>query len=645
MAVTPRSWAGTAFSSSGGTATATPTLAKPDNIQLGDVLVATFSTNGGSVTRTSGSAWTLEASITLSNPRGYLWWKYADSADVAVANGGNLPGTWAISGTVGSSSAGVSAYTGVDQTTALAATTAVYSNATSTTTNFPVAITTTIANAMIVAAWVANTGELAHTIPAGTTEIYTLGSRHNTLVNAIQTTAGSQTYTYVLSSGRAGGGFALALNPAASSAAPTPTLNSRVVGTDGSVKIRTTNAVSVRLRASSDTAGTTNVSYSAAVTPDANGVSQPKLTTLPASTWYNYRVMMTNSDGIETADTESIVGEIITAPTGAVDFAWCFAACCNATDSASMAAIAARNDPLFFHLGDFWYYPSEPGPTTLGTYQSQFNSKVNVANHKLVFATTPTSMGPSDHDSSMTNNGNAGTNATALVNYNAAFRQYMPTPSDMPSTNGIYHAFTWADVQFIQLDCRSFATIPSATDNSSKTMLGATQKQWLKDTISASSMQIIVLLGDTSWIGSATSGDDSWMGYTTERAELGAYFAASGKSIAYLGGDMHAVAADSGTNAVGGIACFQAAPLNNNSSQKGGPYSSGIYPSSGTSVVQQYGRVAVTHSGTNVSLAFTGYSSDNTSRITQTTTYTVNRAGGWYAVIGNVEVAAIARAT
>ncbi len=66
-----------------------------------------------------------------------------------------------------------------------------------------------------------------------------------------------------------------------------------------------------------------------------------------------------------------------------------------------------------------------------------------------------------------------------------------------------------------------------------------------------------------------------------------------------------------------------AAPLNNTASIKGGPYSSGTYPASGTTRVEQYGRIVVTDSGPTVSLAFNGYSSDNTSRISMTKTYNV----------------------
>ena len=416
--------------------------------------------------------------------------------------------------------------------------------------------------------------------------------------------------------------------------AATPVLLSRVVGVDSGVKVRTTDATSVRIKASTDSAGTAGVVYSSATTPDSNGVAYPKFASgsLTSGTRYYYRVAMTDTNGVEILDSESVIGRIRKAPVGATNFAFNFGSCTNATDSASMAAIAARGDDLFFHLGDLWYLPSgsEPGPTDLGSYMTQMGAKVGVANHKAVFVSTASVFAPSDHDFSMNNNGNNGTTPSATPSYNAAYRRLLPTPTGMPTTTGVYYPFTWGRVLFLNLDCRSFASAPSATDNSSKTLLGSVQKQWLKDQITNSTAAVICLIGDTAWTGAAVAGDDAWIGFTTERAELAGFFTASGKNICYLSGDMHAVGADNGSapNNPGSLVTFAAAPLNNNSSQKVSGWSAGIYPSSGTSVVQQYGRIAVTDDGTNVTFAYTGYSSDNTARITMSKTWSSASTGG-----------------
>jgi hypothetical protein len=176
-------------------------------------------------------------------------------------------------------------------------------------------------------------------------------------------------------------------------------------------------------------------------------------------------------------------------------------------------------------------------------------------------------------------------------------------------------------VRFIVVDERSFKSSNSATDNSSKTMLGSTQKQWLKDTITAATEPVIFWVGDAPWTGAASSPDDEWFAYNTERQELGAFFAASGKNIIRLGGDMHAVAADDGSNSVGGIPVLQAAPWGNTFSNKGTPYSSGPYPTSGTSIVRQYGLVTVTDTGSSITVDFGGYDSSDVKRVSFNRTY------------------------
>lgn len=405
----------------------------------------------------------------------------------------------------------------------------------------------------------------------------------------------------------------IALRPGAGGA--TPTLVQRVVGitetpsTTGVVSVKTTDAESVRLKLGTDSGLTTGVVFGDAVTPSANGDARLTVSGLTANTNYYYRVAMTpTGGGTEELDDAATVGRLRTAPTGQANFAFNFGSCTNGTDSASMSAIATRADDLFFHLGDMYY--ADGSGTTTANFRTKMNEKITAANHAAVFAVTPMTYTPSDHDG-MNNNTEAGTDATPWANWNTVKDELFPMPDN-------YYTFVWGRVRFIQTDTRSFKSPAANTDNSSKTALGTTQKQWVKDTITASAEQVIVIIQADPWIGSAVAGDDGWFGYTTERTEMANFYAASKKRIVLLAGDMHAVAADDGTNAPGGVAVFHGAPLNNNASIKGGPYSAGPYPSSGTAVVQQYGRCVVTDTGTEIELAYTGYSSDNTVRVTTT---------------------------
>jgi phosphodiesterase/alkaline phosphatase D-like protein len=417
-----------------------------------------------------------------------------------------------------------------------------------------------------------------------------------------------------------GSAWSVAIRSAGGPPVPiTPTVSPRVVGVDR-VRVDTNDAISVRLKIGTDAAVTTGVVFTSAQTPDGQGKTSHTWAGLGLAdgTRYYYRVAMTDTGSNEILD-NLIVGQIHTAPVGQTNFAFNAASCCNANDSNSMGAIATRNDDLFIHLGDLWY--ADGTGVNLNNYRTQMGNKLAVSNHAAVFSTTATTFTPSDHDFGMVNNGYGTDGTGSLALYNQVYREMLPVVTVEPTT-GIHHTFVWGRVRFIIMDCRSFMVNPSNTDNSSKTKLGTVQKQWVKDTITAATEALICLVGDVPWTGTAQAGDDAWDGYTTERTELDNFFDASGKNFMYIAGDMHAVAADDGTNGLG-MQVFQAAPLNNAASIKAEPYTAGPYPASGSATVQQYGRFVVTDTGSSIQIDFTGYSSDNTVRVTQTSTWTV----------------------
>jgi hypothetical protein len=382
--------------------------------------------------------------------------------------------------------------------------------------------------------------------------------------------------------------------------------------------VNTTNATSVRIKAGTNSALTTGVVFGAAVTPDGNSNSQLTITGLTAGTAYYYRIAMTNSVPSESLDAWTTVGRFTTSPSGAASFTVGFGSCLNATDSTSFSAIAAKLPNIFLHLGDEYY--ADGSGTTVANFRLKMDAKRTATNQKELYRVAPANHIPSDHDG-MNNNTNAGSDATAWTNWNSVYREMSATTGLAGS--GVYRAFTYGRVRFIALDRRSFATTPSATDNSSKTCLGATQKQWFKDQITNATEPLIIVQNPEPWIGSAQAGDDGWFGYTTERTELANFIAASGKRVAFLGGDMHAVAAEDGSGSPGGVAIFHASPFGQNGSQKGGPYDVGPYPAD-TSFVEQYGWLDITDTGTQISLVYKGFSSNNTQRVTLTKTYTLD---------------------
>jgi len=603
-----------AFGSAGtrllvGTASTSWALAYPSTVNAGDVLVACFVTNGGQMSGTPPTGWTqVYLESTLTNPKGGMYLKVADGSETGTV-------TFTVGSTTGN--AIMLRYTGVDNTTPqdAAATSYVDSSGTGTTTVLP-SITLANAGSMLVYMNGANSGSVTMTSGTGTERVDHVsiggtGTKGGAVYDELVGSSGATgTRTITLNSGRALFGAMLALRedqggPPAFSG----TLTNRVAGisstpsTSVRVSVKTSGVDSVRLKLGTNSGLTTGVVYGSAETPDANGYSTLTATGLTANTRYYYRVEMTDTNSVVELDTASTIGRIKTAPSGQASFAFDFGSCQNSTDPIVFPLITARADDLFFHLGDMFY--NDGSGTTLSNIRSKLEGKIQQTNSAALYAQINSIHVPGDHDIATNDETNA-TDPTAWGNYRTAAGQLFPDED-------LYYTFVWGRVRFIKLDLFNFKDDPADTDDSSKTALGTTQKQWLKDTIDAATEPAIVIVQSDPWIGSAITSDSGWFGFTTERTELANYMVASGKNFIMLGGDMHAVAADDGTHAAGNITVFQAAPFGQTASQKGGPYTTGPFPSSGTAFTTQYGRVVVTDNGTDIEFAFNGYDSTDTS--------------------------------
>jgi alkaline phosphatase D len=404
-------------------------------------------------------------------------------------------------------------------------------------------------------------------------------------------------------------------------------LLTRVVGIGGKINVKTSDVGAVRIKFGTNTGVTNDVVYSASTTPDGDGWSRLTAPSLSPGLYY-YRVAMKTGTATEVLDTETNVGRYRVAPTTATTFSFNFSACSDSLTPAAMTTIANRNDPLFILTGDFWY--ADALSNDLINYKNEMSGRLVAPAFEQVFSKTNSVYIPSDHDFGMQNNIVGNNNTVCRDNFNATHRQMFPAPLPSNRPLGVYHTFTWGRVRFIIMDTRTSSDAMGKTDGVNKTKLGATQKQWVKDTVTNSAEKVIVLVGDMPWVGPAVASDDSWDAYATERKELADFFTASGKHFMYCHGDMHALAYDDGQsgNHPGNFPIFAAAPLANDSSIKPAAqyYSGGVYPpTDGSAIISQYGRVTFTDTGTNtIRVDYNGYSSDNTLRKTFTKTFTLD---------------------
>lgn len=600
------------------TATTTFNVAYPSGISAGDLLVLHVVTNGGAPSSTPPTGWTevFRESVNVTNPRGGVYIKVAS---------GSESGTLAVTVASTTGVASISRFSGVDTTTPQDVTRSIIELNTTGTLDVVLPSITTVTNgAMLVMFTAANSTSKQWTTASGATErvdyTQSLGtSKSGSIYTQSAPTAGA-TGTRTLSMTSPGvqhWGVMMALRPG--SVGLLSTLVQRVAGISATpttavrVAVKTTACSSARLKLGTDSGLTTGVVFGSAATPDADGYATLTATGLTANTRYYYRVEMTDSNSTVGLDTMSTVGRIKTAPSGQASFAFDFGSCVNSTDPIVFPLITARADDMFFHLGDMFY--NDGSGTTLANIRSKLEGKIQATNHAELYAQINMAHVPSDHDVAQ-NDSNNGSDPTAWGNYRTASAQLFPDVD-------WYYTWVWGRVRFIKLDTKNFASDQTLTDNSSKSLLGTTQKQWFKDTIDAATEPAMVIVQSDPWNGSAIAGDNGWFGYTTERTELANYMVASGKNFIIIGGDMHAVAADDGTNSPGGITLFQAAPFGQTASQKGGPYTTGPFPASGTAFTTQYGRVVVTDSGGSISFAFNGYDSTDTSVANLTKTFTL----------------------
>lgn len=610
-------------------------LPYPAGVTAGELLVAHITHSQPTAPSTNPGGWTLidtQDNSSGAGPSIAMWYKWATGSETGSV-------TFATSGTAGRVTGIMERWTGVDPTTPIDAPAVGSSSPIQVGYTSP-SVSTATTGALILhhVALNASSSQDINT-PSGLTKIAgsTGTGRRVLIATEVQPTAGAtgtqdwtQTSTTALQwtsstvpLRAAGGGGGGTTDPGTGGGGTTqpgvsPVLVQRAVGipatgasTSAHVMIRTTNAVSVRLRVATDSAMTTGVVNGPAVTPGAQGQARVTVSGLEPSTRYYYRIMMTNAEGGEFADTQGTIGRLKTAPNGPASFSFCFGSCNSGYSTSASQAIANRGDDMFFNLGDAYYADGS------GTGLSNFRTKLNqwFTSQQMLASTVNMHYLPSDHDG-MNNNVNAGNDPTAWNNWNIARSEAAPNPDR-------YFTFVWGRVRFIMLDDRSFASSPSATDNSSKTYLGATQKQWLKDTITNSPETVIIIGQSGPFVTSASSGGDTWDGFITERNELANFFSASGKKITMLGGDMHALAANDGSSSPGGIVMLHAAPFSQTSSVKGGPYTHGPYQSSSA-----YGRVTITDTGgTNIAVTYKGYTTDGTERLSLTKNYTVEAAG------------------
>lgn len=286
------------------------------------------------------------------------------------------------------------------------------------------------------------------------------------------------------------------------------------------------------------------------------------------------------------------------------------------SNTPAWARIEDRLPLLHVNMGD-WGYPDITSGLA-ADYRQNYRDNAANARQASLWRSVPFVYTWSDHDySDADSDGTYAGKAGAQT----AYRDYVPSYSSLPGSGATYQNFSIGRTEWFLLDTYSEASARGAVDNSSKTMLGATQKQWLKDGISASTAEVLVICVNWPW-----NEPGGWGAYSTEREELVDYFVAEGlnNKILLLQADWHFCAFDDGTNSyyastgsAPGPPIFHFAPLDQNITAASGTYSEGTAFDN-----QMYGLIEVTDNGTTIEVAGTAFSCPTTSTETNVLTYT-----------------------
>lgn len=512
---------------------------------------------------------------------------------------------------------------GINTTTALDATPTVFSNATPQASIAAPSITTTTANAYVCAQIYNGSGADGVTLASGWTLDVDASRRNGIMVKkgvqAVAGASGSATFPWT-SGSYTGRAFVIAWRAAAGAVAPT-----LVGATTGlqlqdelHVNTQTTDATSVRIKWGTNAAVTTGVVYTSGATPDADGFASHTITGLTPGVQYYGMVEMTGSSTVLSA--LAVKGKTLpdgTAPWSLkIGVGSCHDILSGTDSSTSYTRLLARAIDMFWHLGDFHY--ADNASTSQASHRADLLTQISThAPLKQIIAEVPTYAGKSDHC------GGGGNDAPAGVwtaPNRAAHLQVFAT-TNRPNADGLYCSIVIPGrARFIFIDCRYFAT-----QGVSRTRLGATQLAWLKAELAQPEV-LKVLVMEGTWIDdrAPATPDDSWNYYSVERDDIADSWASDGVgTLVAVGGDQHALSADDGTNNfAGGFPVIGAAPFHNDSSFKtanpASDWTQGRYPLTEGVSVSQHGYIEITDDLSDVTLAFTGYDSSNTSRVTMT---------------------------
>jgi phosphodiesterase/alkaline phosphatase D-like protein len=335
--------------------------------------------------------------------------------------------------------------------------------------------------------------------------------------------------------------------------------------------------------------------------PDEHGIVRLRASGLQPATQYYYAVEV---DGVVDLVRS---GAFRTVGGGPQSFTVAIGGCARVGSNGAVFDTIRELDPEMFIINGDWNYANIT-ENDQSEFREVYDHTLATPAQSALYRALPITYVWDDHDYGGNNADATSVTREAAL---AVYHEYVPYYSLRSASSAIFQSFSIGRVRFLLTDTRSARSPSSAVDDAHKSMLGAEQKEWLKQELLAADANyaLTVWINPTPWIDASAVDGDTWAGYTTERRELSDFISDNHLDrIVMLSGDAHMVAIDDGTNTdystIGAGTAFpllHAAALDRPGKVKGGPYTEGAIGGGG-----QFGVLEVDDSGSTVRVRLTG---------------------------------------
>ncbi len=238
-----------------------------------------------------------------------------------------------------------------------------------------------------------------------------------------------------------------------------------------------------------------------------------KITGLKAASRYYYRVLLDDQPDKYQPDAY----EFWTAPNPNTQFRLTFGSCARIhvdPNQRIFDAITGSNPSLFLWLGDN-IYANSGLPSIIA---EEYRRQRDVPSLQPLQRSVPQLAIWDDNDFGENDGGQSFPGKAASLEI---FRQYWANPHfGLPDVPGVFFSYEYGGIDFFFLDGRYYRDENAIPDGPGKTMLGAAQKGWLKESLLLSNAPFKVLVSGGGWSAGKGPTGDGWSAFITERNEI-----------------------------------------------------------------------------------------------------------------------------